>query len=154
MKKAASFLVHALATTLFSGHSKIAPGTAGSLVALLLYLALPCVWDAQWLAAAALLFLPGVWVSTEMEKKHGHDAHLITIDECVGTWLTLGLMPGRLPLVWSVAGFILFRVFDILKPFPAGRSQKLRGGWGVMIDDVLAAIWAHVCLRILLALFA
>ncbi|MBN1894259.1 phosphatidylglycerophosphatase A [bacterium] len=153
MRKTVSVFIHILATTFFSGHSKIAPGTAGSLVALILYLALPCVWNAQWLAAAVLLFLPGVWVSTVMEKKHGHDAHLITIDEWVGTWLTLGLYPGRLPLAWSIAGFLLFRVFDIIKPFPAGRSQNLPRGWGVMMDDVLAAVWAHVCLRILLGLF-
>jgi phosphatidylglycerophosphatase A len=91
----------------------------------------------------------GVPVSTRAEKWFGHDGSPIVIDEALGMLITLFMLPKSIAIY--AVGFLLFRVFDIVKPFPAGRAQALPGGWGVMMDDVLAAIYAHICLRILIA---
>jgi phosphatidylglycerophosphatase A len=66
-------------------------------------------------------------------------------------WVTLLFFPGLSP-VWALAGFFLFRLMDVIKPFPANRSQNLPGGWGVMMDDLLAGIYAHGLLRLLVFL--
>ena len=81
----------------------------------------------------------------------GHDAHPIIIDEMVGQWLAVAFLPKEW-LPWGIA-FVLFRVFDVLKPFPIHRSQKLPGGWGIMIDDVLAAVYTMVLVRIGMEIF-
>lgn len=88
--------------------------------------------------------IASVPVATQMEKWHGHDASRIVIDEVVGMQvILLGTSPTGLGLV---AVFFLFRLFDILKPFPAGRSQRLPGGWGVVTDDVVAGAYARVAM--------
>jgi len=75
-------------------------------------------------------------LSGEMEKRYGKDAHCIVIDEFVGMQVSLlAITPG---LATGVIGFVLFRIFDILKPFPVGASQRIRGGFGVVADDILA----------------
>ena len=80
------------------------------------------------------------------EKDWGHDAGKIVIDEVVGMWITLWLVPKSLMLY--AIGFVLFRVFDILKPLGVRQSQKLPGGWGVMVDDLLAGVYANLILQL------
>ena len=83
-----------------------------------------------------------------MEEKHGNDPGIIVIDEFVGQWISLLFLPR---ILWIyVAAFMLFRIFDILKPFPANDSQKLKHGWGVMIDDVIAGIYTNLVLQLLI----
>jgi len=138
-----------------AGLAPAAPGTAGSLAALplgwlILWAAAPQGW--LWLGIAALALLPiGVWAATRHDQATGgHDASEIVVDEVVGQWLAL------LPAVWSVwwhilLAFVLFRLFDILKPWPVGwADRQLPGGWGVMVDDVLAGLWAAALLWIVL----
>jgi phosphatidylglycerophosphatase A len=96
------------------------------------------------------LFAAGVWAGTTAERYFGGvDPGPIVIDEVVGMLITLAFIPG---LGWSgaLAGFLLFRIFDVIKPFPAGRFEQLHGGLGVMADDAMAAVYANVALRILL----
>lgn len=143
------------ATGLWTGFFPVAPGTTGSLVALAAYCWLPWLplgQDGHFGAAALALLLvataTGIAVSGPAEREFGKDGGPIVVDEIVGQWITVaGLVPS-VPVV--IGGFLLFRLFDILKPFPAGKSQDLKGGWGVMTDDVVAGIYAAVVLRLLL----
>lgn len=145
-------LIRLIGSGLYAGKSPIAPGTAGTLVGLAFYLLIPGFSEWIMLAAILLFFFIGVWAATEIEKTEGHDAGFITIDEVVGMWISLLFLPDA--GVWKIAfpAFFLFRVFDIIKPFPAGRSQNLTGGWGVMVDDVFAGIYANLTLQIIFRL--
>jgi phosphatidylglycerophosphatase A len=102
------------------------------------------------LPVCAVLFLVAVKSAGHAEKILGHDAHEIVIDEVCGTLITF-LLIGRTSLGVVIAGFILFRFFDILKPWPVDRSQNLPGGLGVVMDDVLAGVYSNLLLRGLIA---
>lgn len=141
-----------LATAAYSGYFPIAPGTVGSAVGLLVY---ALVWwtgsPAVEVALIAGLFAIGVWAGTTAERYFGGiDPGPIVLDEVVGMLITLAFIP--VGLSGAIAGFFLFRVFDVIKPFPAGRLEKLHGGLGVMADDAMAAIYANLSLRLLIAL--
>ena len=139
-----------LATVGYCGYSPIAPGTVGSAAGLVVYL---LVWWAQWpLFEAALilvLFVTGVWAGTTSERYFGGiDPGPIVLDEVVGMLMTLAFIP--VGMTGALIGFLLFRLFDVLKPFPAGRFETLHGGLGVMADDAMAAIYANLALRLVL----
>jgi phosphatidylglycerophosphatase A len=117
-------------------------------------------WFAAWPwwvqgGIAVVLTWTGVLVSTRAEAAYGHDAKAIVIDEVVGMAVTFLFLPWPAAAAdrWllCVAGFFLFRVFDVLKPFPANRAQSLPGGRGVMTDDLVAGLYANAGVRILLA---
>jgi phosphatidylglycerophosphatase A len=139
-----------IATVGYCGYFPIAPGTVGSAAGLVFYL---LVWWAQSpLFESALilaLFVTGVWAGTTSERYFGGiDPGPIVLDEVVGMLITLAFIP--VGMVGALIGFLLFRVFDVLKPFPAGRFEKLHGGLGVMADDAMAAIYANLALRLVL----
>lgn len=139
-----------LATACFSGHLPLAPGTWGALLASgLAYLFLPSYWVWQ-LSVIFAIFLLGVWASTEAEKLYGHDGRPIVIDEVSGMLVALFLLPQT--VVLYLVAFVLFRFFDIVKPPPSRRLESLPGGWGVMMDDLIAGIYAFVGMRLLLLL--
>ncbi len=99
-----------------------------------------------------VLFAAGVWAGTVAERYFGGiDPGPIVLDEVVGMLMTLAFIP--VGLSGALTGFVLFRVFDVIKPFPARRFEALHGGLGVMADDAMAAIYANVSLRLLMALF-
>jgi phosphatidylglycerophosphatase A len=132
-----------VATWFGTGYAPVAPGTWGSLAAL------PAAWLIVWLgggwalvAAAAVLFAIGWWASERVvTATRASDPGYIVIDEVVGQWLTLAVAPLD-PLAYLV-GFLLFRVADILKPWPAGwADRRIKGGLGVMLDDALAAAYS------------
>lgn len=136
-----------IATFAYSGYFPVAPGTVGSAVGLLVYL---LVWWSESalveVALIAALFGLGVWAGTAAERYFGGiDPGPIVIDEVVGMLITLAFIP--VGLSGAVAGFILFRVFDVIKPYPAGRLERLHGGLGVMADDAMAAVYANLTLR-------
>jgi phosphatidylglycerophosphatase A len=141
-----------LATAGYTGYFPIAPGTVGSAVGLVVY---ALVW---WTQSTALevalilgLFAVGVWAGTIAEQYFGGiDPGPIVLDEVVGMLITLALIP--VGISGALVGFFFFRLFDVIKPFPAGRFEKLHGGLGVMADDAMAAIYANVSLRIVMAL--
>jgi len=139
-----------IATVGYCGYFPIAPGTVGSAAGLLFYL---LVWWAQSpLFEAALivaLFAVGIWAGTTSERYFGGiDPGPIVLDEVVGMLITLAFIP--VGIAGALIGFFLFRLFDVLKPFPAGRLEKLHGGLGVMADDAMAAIYANIALRLVL----
>lgn len=146
------FLIKVAATGFGSGYAPIAPGTAGSLVGVALYLALTHLpWPVQ-LVMILLLTLFAVYVSGEAEKIFNKkDASYIVIDEVVGQLFALFLVPPK--VLYIALGFLLFRLFDIVKPPPAGFFQAhLPGGWGVVMDDVAAGIWTNIVLLLAIKL--
>ena len=147
---APSFLVRFFATGFYSGYFPFAPGTAGSAVGLLIYW-IPNFENTIILSVCtALMLIIGIVVSGKMERHFGDDPPIVVIDEVVGMWITLLLLPKSILL--SLAGFILFRIFDIIKPPPARNLEALKNGWGIMLDDVMAGIYGNIVLQILVKL--
>jgi len=139
-----------IATVGYTGYFPFAPGTIGSLAGLAAYL---LVWWSQSLvvemALIAALFGAGVWAGTIAERYFGGiDPGPIVVDEVVGMLITLALVP--VGVSGAIAGFVLFRVFDVIKPWPARRLERLHGGLGVMADDAMAAVYANLSLRLLM----
>jgi phosphatidylglycerophosphatase A len=135
----------ALATTLGVGFIPYAPGTFGSAAGLLLWWLLPSSLPVQ-AGAIVIIFLVGSWSGHVAERHFGaSDPPPVVIDEVMGMWITLLLNP----VGWQGAliGFLLFRLFDVIKPYPADRLERLRGGFGVMADDGMAAVYANMALR-------
>jgi phosphatidylglycerophosphatase A len=144
-----------IATGLGSGYFPLAPGTAGSVLGLALVIAfrqtsLTPLWLGVSLAAfAGLLFFVGVWSAGKAEKVFGRvDPGQVVIDEVVGQIITFVATP-RVTWKGLLVGFILFRVFDIVKPFPARRAERFPGGWGIMMDDLIAGLYSLIVLVIL-----
>jgi phosphatidylglycerophosphatase A len=144
-----------IATGLGSGYFPVAPGTAGSAVGLALVIALrQTSLTTPGLAVClailtGLLFVVGVWSAGKAEKILGRvDPGQVVIDEVAGQVLTFVATP-RVTWIGLIAGFILFRAFDIVKPFPARRAERFPGGWGIMLDDVVAGVYSLVALVIL-----
>jgi phosphatidylglycerophosphatase A len=139
-----------VATVAYCGYFPIAPGTVGSAAGLVVY---ALVWWAQSrvLESGLILglFAVGIWASTAAERYFGDtDPGPIVIDEVVGMLITLAFISvGRSA---ALAGFVLFRIFDVFKPYPAGRFERLHGGLGVMSDDAMAGVYANLSLRLLM----
>jgi phosphatidylglycerophosphatase A len=131
-----------------SGLSPWAPGTMGSLAALLPWLALRQLPMWGCLLAIAGIFVLGIWVSNRLTARLSlHDPGCIVIDEFVGQWLALCFAPAG--FLWIVAGFVLFRIFDVWKPWPVSWADRnVGGGLGVMLDDVVAGVVAAIVLAI------
>ena len=146
-----------LATAGYTGYFPIAPGTVGSAVGLVVYAGLRRLQPATGLAFSTIevlaiiaVFAVGVWAATLSERHFGGtDPGPIVLDEVLGMLMTLAFIPVGLGA--AIAGFFLFRIFDIIKPFPARRLESLHGGLGVMADDAMAAVYANLSLRLLIA---
>ena len=161
-----------IATGAFVGYVPWASGTFGTLAGLILYL-IPGMENPPLLFVIILAgFAAGVYTSARVAPAVGHhltktaeraktmfqrghpstpDPSIIVIDEIVGIWITLLMVPKTLPAI--VIGFLLFRLFDIIKPYPAARLEHLPGGWGIMLDDVVAGLYANIATQILYRLF-
>ncbi|TKB26096.1 phosphatidylglycerophosphatase A [Desulfopila sp. IMCC35006] len=142
-------LIMALATGLYVGKIGWAPGTWGSLAALLPWLLIKDLPLSTYLMVLCVLFVVGFFVCGSAEKILDRpDAGCIVIDEVLGMFITLTLAPPH-PGAWLL-GFALFRIFDIFKPFPVcWFDQKIHGGIGIMMDDVVAGLYALLCLQLL-----
>lgn len=144
-------LAYILATGLGSGYIPRIPGTAASFTALLTFYLVP-LKDSTWLAGIVILYALGLWSSSVIEKEQGtKDPPQVVIDEWAGQLLALLYLP-RIPII-LLAGFIIFRIMDILKPFPAGNVQRIKGGLGIMTDDIIAALYANLIIRVILLIF-
>ncbi|TAM80555.1 MAG: phosphatidylglycerophosphatase A [Acidobacteria bacterium] len=137
------------------GYFPFAPGTVGSAVGIAIVAALDGMpvtnkgRNTLLVLAAALIFIVGVWAAGQSEKFFGRtDPGHVVIDEVVGQMVTFLLVPHA---SWKLllAGFGLFRVFDVTKPFPVSRAERLPGGWGIMVDDVFAGVYAMLALALL-----
>jgi phosphatidylglycerophosphatase A len=156
-KLSARLLLHPvdfLALGFGSGLVPKGPGTAGTVAAIPLYLLMAPLPLATYLVLVALLFVIGVPICEHAARRMGvHDHPAIVWDEIVGYLATMIFAPSGWP--WIVAGFVLFRVFDIAKPWPIRTlDRKVGGGFGIMIDDLLAAVFAALVLQLLIVFVA
>ncbi len=140
--------LHLLSLGFGSGLSPHAPGTMGTLVAVPMYLLLGRLDLIIYLMVILGGFILGVYVCNYTSKALGvHDHSGIVWDEIIGYWITMIAVPA-LTWEWILAGFVLFRLFDIIKPWPVNIADKhLRGGFGIMIDDVLAGLYAFASIQ-------
>jgi phosphatidylglycerophosphatase A len=137
-----------IATGFGIGNVAFAPGTFGSLLGVALYFALRELSPTAYVAAVLLLFVVGVGLCELAGRRLGSPDHRsVVFDEIVGILITLWSAPAG--LVWLAAGFGLFRIFDIWKPFPIRRLENLPGGLGVMADDAMAGIYGLVVLQVI-----
>jgi len=141
-------LITFLATGFGSGLVPFAPGTAGTLIGVLICLIfVPLPWIARLVVVLALLAF-SFYVADQAEKIYQKkDDQRIVIDEIIGFQITM--LPVAINVPGICAGFVLFRIFDILKPFPIKNLQRLPGGWGIVVDDVVAGIYAAIVLWLL-----
>ena len=151
MKKFAGRLAEAVGTGFYSGYFPIAPGTVGAAVGVAIYAVLVRLGVLSpssltgWLILVAVVLGMG-WASAwHLEKRFGPDNRRIVIDEVWGMLLSVALLPAW-PPGYVIGGFLLFRFFDIVKPFPARRAERVGRGLGVMLDDGIAGIYANVVL--------
>ena len=136
-----------VATGAGSGYAPFAPGTAGSLVGLLLFWPLSRLPFAGQAGVTVALFLLGTLAAAHLASRLGlKDPGIVVVDEVVGQWVSLLLLP--LTPLTVVLGFLLFRLLDVLKPWPARDFERLPGGWGIMADDVMAGIYANLLVRV------
>lgn len=145
-----SFVALAVATAAGVGYAPVAPGTFGTAAGLLLWWVLPHTIAFQ-SAAIVVLFAVGSWSGSVAETHFGKiDPGPVVLDEVMGMFITL---LGN-PVGWkgALAGFLLFRFFDVVKPPPARSLERLPGGAGIMADDAMAAVYSNLVLRVALAL--
>jgi len=133
------------------GYSPVAPGTAGSAAGLVVYAVLRLAGASPVVEALviAVIIVAGVWSGTMAERHFGTtDPGPGVIDEVAGMLVTLYALPAG--WVMAIAGFFLFRVLDVFKPFPAQQFERLHGGLGMMADDLMVAIYGNLLLRVAL----
>jgi len=138
-----------IATCGYLGYVPVAPGTFGSAAGLVVFAAVR--WSgspALELAVIILLFAVGVWSANAAERHFGGiDPAPVILDEVVGMLITLAFLPVN--ITGAVVGFLLFRLFDVVKPWPANRLEAVHGGLGVMADDAMAGVYGNVAMRML-----
>jgi phosphatidylglycerophosphatase A len=140
-----------LATCGYVGYAPVAPGTFGSAIGLVLFVTLRSAAPVGVeLAAIVVLFGAGIWSGTIAERHFGGtDPAPIVLDEVVGMLITLALLP--VTTIGALVGFLVFRLLDVIKPWPSARFESLPGGLGVMADDAMAAIYGNLVMRALIA---
>ncbi len=140
-------MVHMLAFGMGAGCSPKAPGTMGTLLAVAVYLPLSGLPLSVYLAVLGVVILAGIWLCDRTARDLGvHDHPGIVWDEVAGYLLTMVGAPAGWP--WIIVGFVLFRLFDIFKPWPIGwLDRRVKGGLGIMLDDLLAGLFAALCLQ-------
>ena len=145
LRGAADVVAHVLSVWFGCGHAPFAPGTAGTLGAIPLYLLLRPHGPVAVAIAAAVVTVIGIWSSGRVERRlRIGDPQIVCIDEVAGVLITWIVAPMTTRAL--IVGFVAFRVFDQLKPWPANKLQELPGGPGIMLDDVAAGVWGAAVL--------
>ena len=145
------FIARMFASGLYVGYVPAAQGTFGSLWGPLLFIVMPQGTEPYLWLSVPFILIAGVWASYRCESFWGVDPGRIVIDEVAGVMLTFIFL--RPTLAGLAVGFFLFRFFDIVKIPPARQAENLHGGWGVMLDDIIAGVYAHIVLRVLMYVF-
>jgi phosphatidylglycerophosphatase A len=144
-------LAYFIATAAYVGRFPIAPGTAGTLAGLALYASIRYAgggFVGEAIALIAVLVL-GIWSANSCERLCGlKDPGEVVIDEVLGILISLAFL--NVTMTGAIAAFFLFRILDVLKPFPAGRMEHLPGGYGIMLDDAMAGVYSYLGMRVLL----
>lgn len=149
-----------IATGFGSGYSPIAPGTAGALLAMLIWWGYSLLFN-HCISIPILTFIvivvftfAGVWSSSVVEKYWGEDPSRVVVDEMVGTWIALLAVPEGAHWGYMLAAFVLFRFFDIVKPLGVRKMESLPSGFGIMADDILAGIYGFIVIYLYRLCFA
>lgn len=146
MSRVARWSILFISQGAYSGRFPVAPGTAGTVVGVLLYLAMKDLAPLAYLSICVLIFFAGIWAAGRSEVLLGRkDSPSIVIDEIAGYLIAMFLVPTGWGFV--AAGFLLFRIFDIVKPWPLKRFEKAPSGLGVMLDDIGAGIYTNLLLQ-------
>jgi phosphatidylglycerophosphatase A len=138
-----------IATCAHVGYAPVAPGTFGSAVGLVIYYLVRRQGSTMVeLATIGVILLVGLWAATEAEHHFGGiDPGPVVIDEVIGMLITLALIP--VTVAGAVTGFLIFRVLDVVKPWPARRLEHLPGGFGIVLDDVMAGVYGNLIMMVL-----
>lgn len=149
-----------IATGFGSGYSPIAPGTAGALLAMLIWWGYSLLFS-HCISIPVLTFIvivvftfAGVWSSSVVEKYWGEDPSRVVVDEMVGTWIALLAVPEGAHWGYMLTAFVLFRFFDIVKPLGVRKMESLPSGFGIMADDILAGIYGFIVIYLYRLCFA
>jgi phosphatidylglycerophosphatase A len=137
-----------IATALGAGYSPIAPGTAGSAVGLAAFFLLRAAGGGSTADAVSIVALmaAGTWAAGVAERHFGReDPGPVVVDEVMGMLVSVAFLP--LSPLGALVGFVVFRVFDVVKPWPANRLERLGGGLGIMADDLMAGVYSHLVVR-------
>ncbi len=140
------FITRIIGSGFFTGYAPAATGTVGSIVALLFFLIPNFSSFYSIIPSTIILFIIGGFAADKMEKVYGQDPGVVTVDEFVGMWLSMWFIP--VTYLNIGLAFIIFRILDILKPYPAGEFDKRSGGWNIMLDDVIAGLYTNVILQV------
>ena len=134
----------------YTGYFPIASGTVGSLAAIVIYI-IPGFEQLVIIIPATLVFMAyGIFIGTKFENQYGKDPSECTVDEVVGTWISLIALPKTLWII--LATFFLWRILDIIKPPPARNLERLKGGLGIMIDDVISGLYTLIIMHLVVYL--
>jgi len=145
-----NFLEKLIGSGLYSGYSPVASGTVASFVALLIYF-IPGFEQLYIIITVSILFfLYGIPLGSKFEKIYGKDPKQCTIDEFVGMWISLIALPKTIGI--AITAFFIWRILDIIKPPPARKLEKINGGFGIMIDDVVSAIYTLLIMHVVVYL--
>ena len=146
-----NFLDKFLGSGFYTGYIPFASGTFGSIAGLLIYY-IPGFENPLIIIPAIIIFsLYGIYAGSRFEKLYGKDPAECTIDEVVGMWISLLFLPKE---IWiSVVVFFIWRIFDIIKPFPARRLESLKGGLGIMIDDIVSSLYVLLIVHLFMLFY-
>lgn len=134
----------------YTGYSPYISGTVGSLAALIIYL-IPGFENLFIIVPAIIIFMVyGIYVGNKFESEYGKDPSQCTVDEVVGTWISLIALPKTIGII--ITAFFLWRILDIIKPPPARNLERLKGGLGIMIDDVISGIYTLIIMHLVVYL--
>ena len=134
----------------FTGYFPVASGTVGSLAAIVIYLIPGFEQLFVIIPATLVIIFYGIYIGTKFEAEYGKDPAQCTIDEVAGTWISLIALPKTFGII--IATFFLWRILDIIKPPPARNLEKLNGGLGIMIDDVISGIYTLIIMHLVVYL--
>jgi phosphatidylglycerophosphatase A len=147
-----NFFEKLLGSGFYTGYIPFIPGTFGSLAALIIYY-VPGFEKLTIMIPFIIIFIAyGIYAGNKFENFYGKDPSQCTIDEVVGTWISLLFLPKNIGI--SILSFIIWRVLDIIKPFPARNFEKLKGGLGIMMDDIASGIYTLIIVHLILIIFA
>lgn len=139
-----------IGTAAFTGFIPFAPGTMGSILALLIFM-IPGFENPMIMLSLILVFtILGVRIAGKFELVYGKDPSVCVVDEVVGTWISLLFVPKNYIVIIA---FVTWRLLDILKPFPIGKVEKIPGGWGIMLDDIAAGFITFLLVQIGIIIF-
>ena len=146
-----NFIDKLLGSGFYTGYIPFASGTFGSIAGLIIYY-IPGFENPFVIIPAIIIFsFYGIYVGSKFEKLYGKDPAECTIDEIVGMWISLLFLPKE---IWiSVIVFLIWRIFDIIKPFPARKLEKLNGGLGIMIDDIISSFYVLLLVHLFILFY-